>query len=788
MNIKIGILTLTGSDNYGNVLQNYALQEFLKDFHAEVETIENTTQYGRYLPHGKRESKLTFSYIKKYVYSQLNYRYNIKNTDNGIFKQAIYYKKNRLLMSQMKQQRKDGFRKFCENHINKADVCVNVNKIPFDRLQEYDYFVSGSDQVWNPTYPSTSMINFLQFAPEEKRIAFAPSFGIHEIPALLKAQYGRWLQTIPHLSVREERGQQIIKELTGRKADLICDPTLTLSQDRWEMIEEKPNFWKGEKYVLTYFLGNRNSGYRKYIDDIAKKNNLKVWHLFDIMEEETYAVSPQEFLFLIHHAELICTDSFHGTVFSIIFHKNFVSFPRVELGSAMSSRIDTLLKKFSLQEKDYRRIKETDVFNTDYSQVDAIIEKEQTIAKKFLGQAIGKEKMTVGRRKRVYTDKAECCGCNACALNCPVNCISMKQDEEGFCYPVIDETKCIACDQCHSVCPIEKVSFMETTINESFAGYSNKREVRESSSSGGIFTELAQIVLGEGGVVFGAGFDENFKVKHFGITKKEELVMLQGSKYVQSDIGYAYSEVREYLQSGRFVYFSGTPCQIKGLYAYLGKKTDPNLITQDIICHGVPSPKVWEKYVKSYEKRDVIQKISFRDKKYGWHYFSMAITLKRKEARKRLDEDWYLRLFLDNTILRPICYACPMKKEDSCADITLADCWSSSRVTKKIFDNDRGISLVFLHSKKGGEIWDKLCKSGKITTEKLDIDAALESQSAIRESAKMNAKRSMFFEALNQEEFEKLQKGWYDEKFLKKAKRKYIYYKTKVAFILLKRK
>lgn len=783
--MKIGILTLTGSNNYGNVLQNYALQEVLSSFNADVETIENATTYGRFLLDEKQKNKLTAPYIKKYIFSQLNYRYNIKNTDTGILKQAIYYKKNSVLMKCIQQKRKEAIKNFCDSYIKKSNVCINVNKIPYEELQEFDYFVSGSDQVWNPTYPSTSMINFLQFAPEHKRVTFAPSFGINEIPSSLKEYYAKWLQEIPYLSVREEQGQKIIKQLTGRDAELVCDPTLVLSKASWEAIEEKPSFYNGEKYIFTYFLGNRSGEYKRYIDDIAKKNNLRVWHLFDIMEKDTYVVSPQEFLFLIHNAELVCTDSFHGTVFSIIFQSNFVSFPRIELGNTMGSRIETLLKKFSLQERDYRRLHEESVFNTDYSKAEDVIKKEQSVAIEFLKRALEKDsESVVEEKKEVYAHKVECCGCNACVLSCPQKCIFMQQDEEGFSYPNIDETKCIHCNRCHTVCPMTNMISFGVQKNECYAAYSKNAQVRYQSSSGGMFTELAEIVIDKGGVIFGAGFDENFKVKHLCITKKEEFFKLQGSKYVQSDVGDSYSRVREILEEGRMVYFSGTPCQIKGLHTYLKDKKCPNLITQDIVCHGVPSPLVWEKYVEAHKKNSKIKKISFRDKKYGWHYFSVVIKKDRKAYRKRLDEDWYMRLFLDNTILRPICHECPMKKEGSCADITLADCWNPTTVTN-IKDDDKGLSLVNIHSTKGNDIWEALCKSGHVVTEKLDDNIALKSQSAIEKSAPINPKRHVFFEALQKEQFDKLQETWYRDNLISQMRRKYIFYKTKLYRVLL---
>jgi len=503
------------------------------------------------------------------------------------------------------------------------------------------------------------------------------------------------------------------------------------------------------------------------------------------MEEDTYDVSPQEFLFLIHNAELVCTDSFHGTVFSIIFQSNFVSFPRIELGNSMGSRIETLLKKFSLQERDYRRLREEHVFNTDYSKAEDVICKEQSIAIDFLKRAFEKDSESViEEKKEVYDHKAECCGCNVCVLSCPQKCISMQQDEEGFSYPIIDETKCIHCNRCHTVCPMTNLISFGVQKNECYAAYSKNAQVRYQSSSGGMFAELAEIVIDKGGVIFGVGFDESFRVKHLCITKKEEIIKLQGSKYVQSDIGDSYSNVKEFLEAGRLVYFSGTPCQIKGLYTYLKHKIYPNLITQDIICHGVPSPLVWKKYVEVHKKNSKISRISFRDKKYGWHYFSMAIKKDRKEYRKRLDEDWYMRLFLDNTILRPICYECPMKKEGSCADITLADCWNPTSVTN-IKDNDRGLSLVNVHSTKGDDIWEELCKSGHVVMEKVDDYIALKSQSAIDKSSSMNPKRHVFFEALQKEQFDKLQETWYRDNLISQMRKKYIFYKTKLYRILL---
>ena len=244
-----------------------------------------------------------------------------------------------------------------------------------------------------------------------------------------------------------------------------------------------------------------------------------------------------------------------------------------------------------------------------------------------------------------------------------------------------------------------------------------------------------------------------------------------------------YQQVKEAIAAGKPVYFSGTPCQVAGLYTYLGSRPS-NLTTQDIICHGVPSPLVWEKYVNTYQQ---VEAAEFRNKKYGWHYFSMHIRTPKKNYYKRLDEDFYLKLFLDNTTLRPICYDCPLKKSGSQADITLADCWSMNKITDKVVDTDKGLSLVITNTENGKRCIEKLDSSKKATIIAVESQKALASQSALRESVNSNPKRSEFFERMNREAFPDLMKNWYSTSLMGMLKTKYVFIKTKVRF-LLKRK
>lgn len=309
--------------------------------------------------------------------------------------------------------------------------------------------------------------------------------------------------------------------------------------------------------------------------------------------------------------------------------------------------------------------------------------------------------------------KNMCTGCQSCLLICPKKCITMQEDDEGFLYPTVKKEKCIECNLCVKVCPVLKnYSSSKNTHIKAYAAYNRNNHIRMQSSSGGIFTSLAEIVLDQGGVVFGAAFNEDFSVSTVFIDNKEDVVALQGSKYVQSDIGESFKLARDFLNAGILVLFSGTPCQIGGLYAYL--KTDyKNLITVDLICHGVPSPLVWRKYIDYRKKKSQsdIDSISFRNKKNGWKDFSMSFKFKNNtEYLACHDKDPFMRIFLNDLCLRPSCYNCLFKTKSRLADITLADFWGIEKTLPNLDDNN-GTSIVIINSLFGMGFFEKISKS-----------------------------------------------------------------------------
>lgn len=330
-------------------------------------------------------------------------------------------------------------------------------------------------------------------------------------------------------------------------------------------------------------------------------------------------------------------------------------------------------------------------------------------------------------------NKNKCSGCHACYNICPKNAISMVEDEAGFKYPVIDQKKCIDCGMCKKACPSTNKSKEIKKDIKAYAAYNKNYDERINSSSGGMFILLAKEIIKRNGVVFGASFDKNFDVIHTYAETEEELKQFMGSKYTQSTIGSAYKKVKGFLDKDRYVLFSGTPCQIEGLKSFLKKDYD-KLYTQDIICHGVPSSKVWRKYLKYQEdkSKEKIKNISFRNKDHGWSMFGMKILFDKNSYYKNLQDDIYLRTFLKNICLRESCYNCDFKKKYRISDITLADYWGIDHVHKDMNDN-KGTSLIIVNSKKGKELFE-LIKENIIYIE-TDIDIALKYNIAMTKSA-----------------------------------------------------
>lgn len=358
----------------------------------------------------------------------------------------------------------------------------------------------------------------------------------------------------------------------------------------------------------------------------------------------------------------------------------------------------------------------------------------------------------------------KCTGCFACVSKCPKGCISMEENAEGFRYPRINTELCVKCNLCEKACPILSPIANEKTDRDIkvYAVRNKDEEVRAKSSSGGAFSAIASYVLKKGGVVFGAAFDENFEIVHTYVESEEEMFRLRGSKYVQSKIGDAYKQAKDFLEQGRMVLFSGTACQTSGLLGYLGKDYD-NLITQDLVCHGVPSPMVWRKYLKLRQQlaKSPIKSIFFRDKTYGWHNWHIAFDFEDGTQYKRSQfEDRMIVAFLRGKCSRECCYDCQFKQKCRLADFTLADLWGVEGMAAEL-DDDKGLSACFVNSPKAAAVFEEI-KEGLIYKE-VELDKAVNGNLAMIESEKLPDNRKDFLRDMGRKPFDMVSGKYIDE-------------------------
>ena len=316
---------------------------------------------------------------------------------------------------------------------------------------------------------------------------------------------------------------------------------------------------------------------------------------------------------------------------------------------------------------------------------------------------------------QIFKQKSDCCGCGACQAICPKNAIDMVEDEYGFVYPKIDDTKCIKCGLCKKICSYKNPKMMEEDKKVYMSASKNENSLRKSAS-GGVFFELANAIILDGGIVYGCSMEnENNQLypKHIRVDKCEDLIKLQGSKYVQSECGNIYRQVKSDLLDNKIVLFSGTPCQVEGLKAFLQYKEYDKLVLIDIICHGVPSRKMFQDYISDFERKNNCEVIEyyFRDKKYGCGYNNKIIYKKDGKVDtivKKAYESSYCQLFLDSVICRKNCYECPYACEKRNSDITIGDYWGAMEEHPECrLSVNAGISCIIANTKKGNSIVQK---------------------------------------------------------------------------------
>lgn len=635
--MKIGIITLV-SDNYGNKYQNYAVEQLLSEF-GEVETfsLENLYQ----APADTQKSilqKLNPMHFRDVLISRLMYQYDINCVDKGVLHNILYVKQNRLKLMSLRKKRSEFFRDFTKKNLHISNKTLNRTNTTEEWTSVFDYFVCGSDQIWNPSYSTTSELAFCSFAPE-KTICFAPSFGVSNIPEYRSEEYAIRLKDIYKLSIREYVGQKIIKDLTGRDVPVLLDPTMAISVERWSALCRKPENKLPEKYIVCYFLGRIDKNYRSKINNFATKNNLPIVMLFDITTPEYYTFDPAEVLYTIEHAEYVLTDSFHGSVFSILFHKNFCVFNRNEGGSSMNSRLETLLQRFELEDRvDLQNI--DSITDEQWLHVEYVLLMERVNTRKYFEDAV----QCVGNKK------------NGCSDN----------------YPVV------------------------------YSGHLKDDKKLLKCASGGAATAMGETIINRGGCVFGVCYSDDFKSAKFTSCETiEEINRIKGSKYLETKK--EFSELEKKLQAGNPVLFIGLGCDVASALAYCKKNqiSTNNLYTVDILCHGPMAAVVHQRYIEDLEKKYKSKVVEFisRSKKEGWSASSyLKVQFENgKILETPFDYTDYGYVFTHYAL--PRCENCHFKGKQHQGDLCIGDHWGLKASDPGW--NKNGVSIIVVQTEKG---------------------------------------------------------------------------------------
>lgn len=723
--MKVGLISFHNAYNYGACLQAYALQEGLSGMGADCEYIDyiNTRRAEGYRMSSRILKALKAKDIKGVV----------KNTCGAPF-----------LWS-----RGSKFDKFYARYLKKTDKVYHTSDEAKVLNSRYDKFVVGSDQVWNAEHNGTDAAFFLSFVEDKRKtISYSSSFGMASIPEELKTWYVDNINQIACLSTREKCGVDLIEGLTGRHAHLVLDPVFLLNAEDWKKLINISS--KLSRYTFYYMNARFNpedfgrvtgwkDGERRILSaSVSPKDFVKKG------QKVTFAMAPEEFLQQIHSAELIVTTSFHCLAFSILFHKKFVAILSGDEGR--DERLLNLLQITGLENRIFSRNMTLAEVNADidYEKVEKRLDIYRDYSRAYLKAAVFEGNTAADNVVEPPYAKSEsvemticaydkCTGCGTCSLRCPKGAISMKGDIEGFLRPSIDERKCVKCGICGKVCqaniPVKPI------VNQRYYALKQNETIRKRSSSGGAFRTLAYQMIEDGGIVVASEMGSDWKASH-SIAKTVESVEKQGKTfYVQGNAFSRFKEVEAALSVGTKVLFVGTPCQISGLNHYL-KEEYTNLLTCDILCHGVPSPKMFKVFIDYLKSKGNLQELKQRDKEIGWKGYCVSAVI---DGKKYKNTGWlkgYGVMFSHALINRTSCYQCQYASYNRPSDITIGDYWGIENHHKELKDK-LGVSLVLVNTEKGQAFFEK-ATSG---TEKYELQQNETAQNSLKHPKKQPMRR-----------------------------------------------
>lgn len=684
---KIGLMTWFTYDNHGSLLQCRALMRSIEKLGYDVDLVNYTP----------KEPYSNKPLMKTAIHKVSGKLKSLNDKSRGL---------------SVKNEKSMQFREI----LSKSPQVETKSEL-FALNREYDSFVCGSDQIWAPTVFDDNY--FLSFVDKKSRkVAYAPSIGLPVIEnPHVRERMKQCINDFEYLSTREEKGAELIRELTGKEAKVVLDPTLLLSRAEWEkeMVQvDKKN------YILCYFLGDNQKHYETCVQ-IARRLNKELIVLpvrrQDLLKPECTKedIGPREFISLIDNADMILTDSFHGTIFSINFNKPVVVFKRFKDNAlSQNSRIYNILKKLNLEsllfEADIERSIEA-AKNVNFFDVNQRLEELREDSLDYLERALRESSDSNRKDDKVITKN--CCGCGMCTVVCPQKCIQLKLNENGFYHYEIDQERCIHCNMCSTVCGQAGIhgEMIPLRACELYSACAVDEEVLKKSTSGGICSTISSYELANGGNVIGCKYDYEKNIAYLDVDKSETAVnKTKGSKYLQAYPVAAYKQLKE-MNRGVVV---GTPCQIGSVDLYLKKmKKRDDFLLVEFICHGVPTYHLWNKYIKEFQN---VTEIEFRSKSEGWGSEVIKIQGKGLEYAANSEKDLFYRFFELSNTLNSSCYECNYR-EKSVADIKVGDYWGP-----KFKANKAGMSMVIPVTSRGMLYLEDLRKKNLLHIQKEEIE------------------------------------------------------------------
>lgn len=695
--MKTGILTFHNANNYGAVLQAYALAEWLMQNGIEPEIINY-------------QSKV---FDKYEVFRKKRY------------KKSPYLLGVDAIKCAGKRKRNKNFEAFRAAYLPispKKRITID----DFEGITEqYDRFICGSDQIWNPelTY-GVDPIYFLDFVTNHrKKVAFSPSVALKRLTEFQIEKITRYMNSFAALSLREQETIDILQPYCERDIMKTCDPVFMPRRACYDRI--CTDKYADEKFLFLYVIG-RAARYKNVISFAEKKArelDCKLYYLIDgdkmlyhIQGINVYGCKPGDFLSLVKNAACVISNSFHASAFSILYEKQFVTFLKDETGSRMLN----LLRDFRLEDRVFDEKRKADIFEQkiDYTGFEQRLQTYRQSSEDYLLCALGLRESAVQTSPEAGTERR-----------------LARRELEDF---VGQRKKC-------------------------FLARHMDPQVVADSRSGGVFTALSDWVLSNGGAVYGCRMETVDRAIHQRALTREERDLFRGSKYLQSEMGDCFKQVREDLKNGLPVLFSGTGCQVAGLYGFLQGADLANLYTVDIVCHGVPSQRIWKEYLNWMSRKygSEITSVNFRDKRYGWKAHLETVRM----GNRLYASSTYRKLFLGNAFLRPSCYECPFSTLRRKSDITIGDAWGVEKSKSPLNDN-KGCSIVLPNSEKGRALLERTRSS--LILEEINLEEYL--QPNLYKPSNRPANRDRYWNCLETRGFSALVKRYGKAGILRRMK------------------